>query len=337
MRNLALACACAALAISGGAYAQGKGNGNGNGNGNGPPAAQSAQKNNGNGNRGGGAVQQRGGPDKAMRGNGNGNRGNANAGKADRGNDYARGNGNNGNRGNGNDRIRVGNNGNGNGNGNRAVAVDRGPDRRGNDGIIGTVGEVFGIRDTRRTSLLDGCPPGLAKKRNGCTPPGLAKQRDYDPGFFGYRGLNDGRYYYDDGYLVRLGRDGGIGSYLPLLGGALSIGNVWPSSYQRTAVPSYYEDYWSLGGRDSYRYSDNVLYRVDPETAAITSIAALLTGDDFRIGQPMPRGYDVYNVPPRYRDQYYDTPQANYRYSDGYIYQVDPETRLIASAIELIL
>ena len=87
----------------------------------------------------------------------------------------------------------------------------------------------------------------------------------------------------------------------------------------------------------SYRYADRVLYRVDPETAAITSIAALLTGDDFRIGQPMPAGYDVYNVPYAYRQRYYDRPDAYYRYSDGYIYQVDPETRLIAAAIELLI
>jgi len=44
----------------------------------------------------------------------------------------------------------------------------------------------------------------------------------------------------------------------------------------------------------------------------------------------------VYNVPYGYRDQYYDTPDALYRYSDGYVYQVDPETRLIAAAIELL-
>ena len=79
-----------------------------------------------------------------------------------------------------------------------------------------------------------------------------------------------------------------------------------------------------------------MLYRVDPQTSAITSIAALLTGDDIQVGSPMPMGYDVYNVPYPYRSQYADGPQANYRYSDGYVYQVDPETRLVAAAIELL-
>ena len=113
-------------------------------------------------------------------------------------------------------------------------------------------------------------------------------------------------------------------------------GNPWPSYYAPRSVPPYYVDYYGLGPMDSYRYADNVLYRVDPETAAITSIAALLTGDDIRVGQPMPLGYDVYNVPYPYRAQYVDGPDAWYRYSDGYVYQVDPETRLVASAIELL-
>ena len=79
-----------------------------------------------------------------------------------------------------------------------------------------------------------------------------------------------------------------------------------------------------------------MIYPIDPETEAITSIAALLTGDEFAIGQPMPLGYDVYNVPYGYRDRYIDGSDAYYRYADGYVYQIDPETRLIAAAIELL-
>jgi patatin-like phospholipase/acyl hydrolase len=51
----------------------------------------------------------------------------------------------------------------------------------------------------------------------------------------------------------------------------------------------------------------------------------------------MPPGYDVYNVPYAYQDRYYDTPDANYRYADGYVYQVDPTTQLIQAAIELLI
>jgi len=188
---------------------------------------------------------------------------------------------------------------------------------------------------TARFGLIDGCPPGLARKNNGCLPPGQARQRLYQPGWWGLSGLAGGSYIYDNGYLMRLSGDG-VASYVPLFGGALSPGNIWPSMYAPVAVPEYYVDYYDLGPPGGYRYADNVLYRVDPSTSAITSIAALLTGDNFQIGSPLPPGYDVYNVPYPYRGEYLDGPDARYRYSDGYIYQVDPTTQLVTAAIDLL-
>jgi hypothetical protein len=190
-----------------------------------------------------------------------------------------------------------------------------------------------------RPAAYDGCPPGLAKKYNGCMPPGLAGQtgsdwlrpdwyfRDYDHAY---------RYRYLDGYMLRLGAGGDVLSYMPLLGGALGIGQVWPSVSQAVPMPTYYDSYYDLGPADSYRYYDDTIYRVDPDSAVIRSVAALLTGNDFVIGKAAPAGYDVYNVPYDYRDQYYDSPDALYRYSDGYIYQIDPTTRLVQAAIELL-
>lgn len=328
------------------ALAQGNGKGNGNGNGN-------------NGNRGGPPAMA--GPSSP--GNGNADRGSGNRGNSDRGNrggeeqargnsggppPQARGNANDRGgppvtRGNGNDRggppvTR----GNGNGNGNRG-----GP-ARGNDTVSVRYdgGSIIDFRRMAGTGIADGCPPGLAKKYNGCRPPGLARQQDryrysrYAPDWWGLGGLfgdRGGNYFYDDGYLLRIGSGGGISGYIPLLGGALAIGNPWPDDYRYSRLPSYYESYYGLGPSANYRYADNVVYRMDPETAAITSIAALLTGDEFRVGQRMPRGYDVYNVPYSYRDRYYDRPDAMYRYNDGYVYEIDPETMLVASAIELLV
>jgi hypothetical protein len=195
----------------------------------------------------------------------------------------------------------------------------------------------YGIFSTAQRGLIEGCPPGLAAKRNGCLPPGQAKKQNYDPRYFSVRSVQDGRFFYDNGYLLRLGSGGGISGYIPLLGGALSVGNQWPDYYRSEQLPDYYSQFYGLGQPDSYRYADDVLYRLDPETAAITSIAALLTGDQFTVGQPIPRGYDAYNVPFNYRDQYRDSPDRNFRYSDGYVYQVDPETRLVAAVIELLV
>lgn len=368
MRLLLSGIAALAL-IAAGAAAQGQGNGQG-GNSNRPSA--STQDNRGNANRGGGNSDRGGGnadrgpqvvsqardPGPRDRGNSNGNRANndrgppvaaqsRDSGPPDRGNGGGNSQGNQ-NR-NGNDRNQAAgrqadssgnaaNRGNGNAGGNQER---RFPDAR----VASNAGNSGRFLDYDRRGLIDGCPPGLAKKYNGCMPPGQLKNQSgyrysqYRPEWWGLSalGLTGSDYYYDDGYLVRLGRDGRIGGYIPLLGGALSIGNPWPSYYQPVVVPRYYTQYYGLGPDPSYRYANNVFYRVDPETAAITSIAAMLTGDNITVGQPMPAGYQVYNVPYGYRDRYYDTPNAYYRYSDGYIYQVDPETRLVAAAIELLL
>ncbi|HUQ14126.1 MAG TPA: hypothetical protein VM055_07615, partial [Novosphingobium sp.] len=181
----------------------------------------------------------------------------------------------------------------------------------------------------------------LAKKNNGCMPPGQLKNRARSafwdrPDWWGMNGLGDGRFAYSGGQLLRLSDSGSVLGYLPLLGGALAPGNVWPSQYQPFALPDYYQDYYGLGPMANYRYYDDAIYNVDPQTSAITSIAALLTGDDFAVGQRMPLGYDVYNVPYSYRDQYVDGPDSMYRYSDGYIYQADPSTQLITAVIELL-
>ena len=142
-------------------------------------------------------------------------------------------------------------------------------------------------------------------------------------------------YRYADGYLLRYGNDRVLG-YVPLLGGALSAGNIWPSAFDTAPLPDYYRGYYDLGSSDAYRYYDGTIYRVDPQNSAITSIAALLTGDRFNIGQQLPQGYSAYNVPYQYRDRYADTAEANYRYNDGNLYQVDPKTQLIAAVIQLL-
>ncbi len=362
MRNFLMGVAAVALAAGSASAQPGNGNGNdkqggraqasaggsqkGNGGGNGKSAPTRLAQN-GNGNGGGSAKSNGGGQGnakaavqrevKAERGNGNGN-----------GNGKAKASENRGNvkvaRDNGNSGMKA------NGNGKSDYAKGNSRADRGDREVVRYNGREY-VRDDRFSyssrddlarsyGLIDGCPPGLAKKNNGCNPPGLVKRDDYDydrSNWWGLPGLVDGRYRYYDNNLVRISDAGRILGYYPLLGGALSSGNVWPTWFDYQPVPSYYESYYGLGPVGSYRYADNVLYRVDPETAAITSIAALLTGDSFNIGQPMPSGYSVYNVPYGYRDRYYDTPDMMYRYSDGYVYGIDPTTMLVASAIEMVL
>ena len=191
-------------------------------------------------------------------------------------------------------------------------------------------------------ALTDGCPPGLARKDNGCLPPGQARQiREAREDYARYNYLwrtrgDDANYLYRDGYLYRSNAQGGLLGYLPILGGVLSQGNVWPTRYEYEPAPQYYTDYYGLDDRYQYRYADGVLYGVNPQTQGIGQVAALLTGQQFNVGQRMPSGYDVYNVPYGYRDRYVDSAQSQYRYNDGYVYQVDPTTQLVQAVIQLL-
>lgn len=199
-------------------------------------------------------------------------------------------------------------------------------------------------------AALTGCPAGIADKYQGCTIPARTHPPEkawHDPGWFARDFADDTRYRYADGYLLRLGAEShaegggtdvgnGVVGYIPLLGGALSVGRAWPGTYRPVALPGYYTGYYGLGGDGAYRFYDNAIYRVNAADAAITGIAALLLGNDIAIGRTMPAGYDVYNLPTAYRDEYRDGPDALYRYSDGYIYQLDPATRLVRAAIELL-
>jgi hypothetical protein len=367
--RLLLASTAAIALIATGAVAQGNGNRGGN---NQDRVDHSAHQQGGGsemrGNRGGS------GNANADADRGNDQRGNQQPGNDQRGNSAAREDRGNG----GQQRAEAaspqrgnqggGNQGNGNANRIERAAAERGEPRGAIDAGRNAVARARIERDNagrgewrdaptryifdgdrrdrdvvRYVGLVNGCPPGLAAKRNGCQPPGQARKNryfvrdDYGLNWWGLPRYDDRRYRYDSGYLLRLRPDGGIAGYIPLLGGALTIGNVWPQYYGYSEMSPYYSRYYGLGPTGSYRFADNVVYRVDPQTSAINAVAALLTGDQFTVGQRIPAGYDVYNVPYSYRDRYVDGPDAYYRYSDGYIYQVDPETRLVAAAIELLV
>jgi hypothetical protein len=100
-------------------------------------------------------------------------------------------------------------------------------------------------------------------------------------------------------------------------------------------VPEPYQPYYRDNDEWLYRYGDGGIYQVDRSSGVVEAIVALL-GGDLAVGQPLPVGYDVYNVPYSYRDRYYDTDENWYRYSDGYIYEVDPKTRLIQAVIQAL-
>lgn len=203
--------------------------------------------------------------------------------------------------------------------------------------VLRDANQIQRLRFARGAGLIDGCPPGLARRNNGCMPPGQLRQRQR-AWYNNWWDTPDrsGDYVYDDGYLYRLAPTGAVAGFAPLLGGALWPGQAWPAQYDAYNVPDYYADYYGFDEPYDYRLADGVIYGLDPQTQAIQSILALVTDNDWQIGQRMPDGYGVYNVPYAYRDQYFDTADSWYRYDDGYVYQVDPTTQLIQAAIQLI-
>nr|WP_314441372.1 hypothetical protein [uncultured Sphingomonas sp.] len=206
----------------------------------------------------------------------------------------------------------------------------------------------------RTTGLVGGCPPGLAAKGNGCLPPGQAKRLvgAAIPVALGsallpidYRSWypdNDDYYYRTaDGYVYRVDRDRNyVDAYWPLANewnGAYYVGAAYPSDYLGYYnVPVQYQPWYADTDDYYYRYGDGAIYQVDRQQGLIESIVSLLAGG-FGVGQPMPAGYDVYNVPYDYRDRYVDSPDSWYRYNDGNIYQVDPTTRIVQAIVETLV
>jgi hypothetical protein len=97
-------------------------------------------------------------------------------------------------------------------------------------------GNGHGYDNDRVGYGVGGCPPGLAKKHNGCMPPGQAKKL-----YRGQRWRND------------------YGSY-----------------YTYNRIPYDIRRRYDLSRRYRYYYSDGYLYAVDPRTMLIQQVISAL-------------------------------------------------------------
>jgi hypothetical protein len=153
-----------------------------------------------------------------------------------------------------------------------------------------------------------------------------------------YPDTSDDYYRFANGYVYEIDRGTGmIESMIPLMASGYGMGQVLPLSYSAYNLPYQYRGFYPDSGDYMYRYAPGAIYQVDPTTRLITAVASLLTGTGLSVGQPLPIGYSAYNMPLAYRDQYYDSPDAWYRYNNGYIYQVDPTTQLVTSIIRALV
>ncbi|WP_118857190.1 hypothetical protein [Sphingomonas mesophila] len=148
-----------------------------------------------------------------------------------------------------------------------------------------------------------------------------------------YYDTNDSWYRYGDGFIYQVDPySRRIEQAYPLYSDAYYVGQEWPTAYPDYNVPYAYRDTYYDTPQYQYRYAGNGIYQVDPKTQLITALVQLVTGQQFNVGQPMPAGYGVYNVPLDYRDRWADSDNEYYRYANGYVYQIDADTGLIEDA-----
>jgi hypothetical protein len=160
-----------------------------------------------------------------------------------------------------------------------------------------------------------------------------------------YPDTRDYYYRYGNGYLYEVDRDTSlIAALLPLLGGGFLPGQYLPNYYMSSpyygmgsyfpasyGFNSFYPDY----GNDCHRYGNGVIYEVDCYTGLVEDVIPLYAGG-YGVGQLLPSSYGYYNVPSQYRSYYYNTPDYNYWYAPGAIYQYDPTSSLITSVAALL-
>jgi hypothetical protein len=203
----------------------------------------------------------------------------------------------------------------------------------------------------RNTSLIAALFPLLA----GGFMPGQylpnSYMNSYVPSYYGfnsfypsaYSGFDNGYGYnnlcnrYANGVIYRVDcYTGMIVDVVPLYAGGYGVGQLLPSAYSYYNVPMQYRSLYYDTPDNGYWYAPGAIYQYDRGTSLISSVAALLS-PGFGVGQPLPTGYGMYNVPLAYRSTYYDTPNAWYRYNNGYIYQVDPSNLLVTAIVASIL
>ncbi len=157
----------------------------------------------------------------------------------------------------------------------------------------------------------------------------------YTPSYFNSFYPNSQYDCYRNGYGYVYETDcmtGLVEDVIPTYDRGYGVGQIMPASYSYYNVPYPYRSYYTDTNDYYYRYAPGAIYQVDRGTALISAVAALLTGG-LTVGQPLPLGYSAYNVPLAYRPTYFDSPNTWYRYSNGYVYSVDPRTRLVTAVV----
>ena len=211
---------------------------------------------------------------------------------------------------------------------------------RDNDDYYYRYGDGYVYRVDRDDNLVNSLLPLIGAGYGIGQPfPYMNNSNYYVPSYY-QPFYQDSPYYdyrYENGYVYQIDPyNGYIDNMIPLLDRGYGVGQMLPASYSYYNVPYEYHDMYYDTSDYNYRYAPGAIYQVDPQSQLITSVASLLS-PGLSIGQTLPMGYDVYNVPYAYRDNYYDTNDAWYRYANGNVYQVDPTSRLVTAIVASLL
>jgi hypothetical protein len=202
-------------------------------------------------------------------------------------------------------------------------------------------GDGYAYQIDRGTNLISALFPLLA---GGYLPGQYLPQpymASYVPDYYGFNSFypdyGDTCNRYANGVIYEVDcYTGMVEDVIPMYAGGYGVGQMLPSSYAYYNVPAQYRTMYYDTPDYNYWYAPGAIYQYDPQSSMITSVAALLS-PGFTVGQQLPMGYDVYNVPYAYRSTYYDTQNAWYRYNNGYIYQVDPVTQVVTAIVASLL
>ena len=211
-------------------------------------------------------------------------------------------------------------------------------------------GDGYLYQVNRSTSLIDALIPLLA---GGYLPGQYLPQpymASYVPNYYGLNSFYPASYGADYGYgyqnlcnryangvIYQVDcATGYVENVIPMYAGGYGVGQLLPSAYSYYNVPMQYRSMYYDTPNYGYWYAPGAIYQYDQRSSLITSVAALMA-PGFTVGQALPLGYSAYNVPYDYRATYYDTPNAWYRYNNGYIYQVDPATQIVTAIVASLL
>ena len=202
-------------------------------------------------------------------------------------------------------------------------------------------GDGYLYQVNRSTSLIEALLPLLA---GGYLPGQYLPQpymASYVPDYYGlnsfYPDYGDTCNRYANGVIYEVDcATGFVEDVIPMYAGGYGVGQILPTAYSYYNVPMQYRTMYYDTPDYGYWYAPGAIYQYDQRSSLITAVAALMA-PGFTVGQQLPVGYGVYNVPYDYRATYYDTASAWYRYNNGYIYQVDPTTQIVTAIVASLL